>query len=292
MKIGNKLKFMILAPHSWRLSKKYQKLNVLSDDETLDRILATGCSVARFGDGEMNIMRGVGIKFQKADDRLKERLLQIAAVGSNENVLVCVPNIFDKEHIDTMTHEAKKWWKNYLRCTRGYWHKLFRGDIFGDTNISRFYMESKNKDRAGYVSRLKSLWADKRLLIVEGMKSRLGMGNDLFADTQSIKRILCPSSDAFGMYDKILNNVNAQIGTGDFDMMICALGPTATVLCSDTADKIQSLDLGHIDVEYEWFLQKANTKCAIENKSVTEVVNDCGDETDSSYREQIIGVIE
>jgi len=40
--------------------------------------------------------------------------------------------------------------------------------------------------------KLKKIWDGKDIIIIESEKSRLGVGNDLFDNTKSIKRILCP----------------------------------------------------------------------------------------------------
>ena len=52
------------------------------------------------------------------------------------------------------------------------------------------------------------------------------------------------------------------------------------------------LILLNIDIEYEWYLCKAQTKQVIKNKAVTEVVDECGDNVDFEYKTQIIGEIE
>lgn len=290
MNIKNKAIYILKAPISHFYSKKYKMPNVMSDSETLDYILDKKCSVARYGDGEMNIMRGIGIKFQRYDRMLAQRLYQIAAASSNDSVLVCVPNIF--QSTEAFTASAKSWWKKYLYCTRGFWYKLFRQNVYGDTNISRFYVENTNRDRDEYVCKLKSIWNDKRILIVEGSKSRLGMGNDLFANALSVKRLLCPDKNAFDKYDEILAEVRRHLASQQQDMLICALGPTATVLCYDIANVLQALDMGHVDIEYEWYLQKATYKCEVNNKAVTEVTDSCGEITSQEYRDQVIGVIE
>lgn len=289
MNVINKLKYIALFGKSYWMSKKFSMPNVMNDSDTLDYILQNGCSVVRYGDGELNLMRGVGIKFQKKNKELKSRLHEIATADYNTNILICVPNIFKTTEI--FTDECRKWWKHHLYCNRGYWYRYFRLNLYGDTNITRFYVENTNKNRDDYAARLKELWKNKRLLIAEGAKSRLGMGNDLFSTAQSIKRIICPSTNAFELYDRILSKVNEQIDTGEFDILVCALGPTATVLCYDVANRIQALDLGHVDIEYEWYLVNAQSKQAVKNKSVTEVIGDCDDETDSSYRKQIIGEV-
>lgn len=290
MNLVNKGKFILNAPKSYFLAKRFSIPPIMSDIETLNHILKNGCSISRFGDGEFNLMRNVGIKFQKKDEKLAERLREISSFNGDKNVLICIPDIF--KSLEGFTSEARKWWSNYLKCTRGFWYEIFRGDLYGDTNLTRFYVESLNKNRDEYVSKLKELWQDKSVLIVEGKKSRLGMGNDLFRNAAGISRILCPASNAFDFYDEILAETKEELNKKKYDLLICALGPTATVLSYDLADEIQSLDLGHIDIEYEWYLSKADTKQAVKNKAVTEVVDFCSDEVDVEYKKQIVGEID
>ena len=48
-------------------------------------------------------------------------------------------------------------------------------------------------------------------------------------------------------------------------MIIIALGPTATVLAYDLAKEgYQALDMGHFDIEYEWYLRNATKKQLLE----------------------------
>jgi len=129
----------------------------------------------------------------------------------------------------------------------------------------------------------------KNIVIIEGVQSRLGVGNDLFKNANSIQRILCPSENAFDVYDKILNEAlkipkNKQI--------LIALGSTATVLTYDLYKKgYQAIDIGHVDIEYEWFLRNVKNRIKIENKYTNEVKN--GRENirpvkDTDYYKQII----
>ena len=55
-------------------------------------------------------------------------------------------------------------------------------------------------------------------------------------------------------------------------LILLALGPTATILAYDLAKEgYQAVDIGHMDIEYEWYLRKADRKIDIENKAVNEV---------------------
>ena len=49
------------------------------------------------------------------------------------------------------------------------------------------------------------IWNDKEIVIIEGDKSRLGIGNDLFNNSKLIERVICPTRNAFNSYSKILN---------------------------------------------------------------------------------------
>jgi glycosyltransferase family protein len=159
--------------------------------------------------------------------------------------------------------------------------------------ISRFYIEYKDKSKIPYyIKKLKQIWDKKDILIIEGEKSRLGIGNDLFNNSKSIKRILCPAVNAFNVYDKILNQarkIDKSI------LILLALGPTSTVLAYDLHKLgYQVIDVGHIDIEYEWFLKNATKKIQIKNKYVNEVYGNkfkIGNVKDKNYYNEIISKI-
>jgi hypothetical protein len=75
-------------------------------------------------------------------------------------------------------------------------------------------------------------------------------------------------------------------------LILIALGPTATVLSYDLSRLgYQAIDIGHIDIEYEWFLKNATKKIKIKNKYVNEVDNGLNNFTsikDRVYYKQII----
>lgn len=141
---------------------------------------------------------------------------------------------------------------------------------------------------------LKALWKDKDIIIVEGDQTRLGIGNDLYSDAKSIKRILTPAVGAFESYDKIKN---AILDNYNGELIIMALGPTATILASDFADMgMQALDIGNIDIEYEWYLQGATERVQIKGKFTNEAKDGVGrvysDCDDPEYLSQIVARVD
>ena len=77
-------------------------------------------------------------------------------------------------------------------------------------------------------------------------------------------------------------------------MILLAIGPTATILAYDLyKEGYQAIDIGHVDIEYEWFLRQAKTKIKIENKYVCEAGagQNVGDIQDEKYLSEIKAII-
>lgn len=292
MKLSEKFKLLLRLPFTWIQRICYPTPKIMSDMQTLKYIYENKCSIARFGDGELDLMYNIGIKFQKADRKLSKRLREIACYKDYSKALICIPDIFlsKKQLHDKFAADDAKWYCKNLLATRGLWHKSFRNSFYGDANLSRFYVERNDKNRVpAYVNELKKLWEGRDIVFVEGEKSRLGMGNDLFDNAKSIKRILCPSRNAFDKYDAILSTVLSY--TTNEDLIICALGPTATVLSYDLSQNDRTaLDLGHVDIEYEWFLLGTTRKEGIKGKDVNEV-NDAFNEDCAKVPTNVIAEI-
>lgn len=271
-----------------------RKLRVFPSTKTIDLIKINKCNVCRFGDGEFYVMSGKSNGFQRVDDVLANRLKEVLA-NKRRDVLLCIP--YTLKSFNGLTQNSKLFAVDFI-------HNNLKERVipfvntnisYGDSLFTRFYMSKRNKSVRNvgqYVSRLKSIWDGQDILIVEGEYSRSGVGNDLFNCANTIKRILCPPKDAFDFYDRILSCI---IKNGKDKLVLMALGMAATVLAYDLAkENIWAIDLGHIDMEYEWFLMGAKKKTAIENKIVDEIENKNNFNksiSDKVYLSQIIEII-
>ena len=142
------------------------------------------------------------------------------------------------------------------------------------------------------VYKLKQIWKEKDILIVEGALTRSGVGNDLFDNTKSVKRILAPSRNAYQKVNKIEQMIREN---AEDRLVLLMLGPTAKVIVDDLQDlDNQLIDLGHIDSEYEWFKMGATYKVKLKNKHTAEFNFDENIEAvhDQTYENEIIGKIE
>lgn len=236
------------------------------------------------------------IGFQKGSLQLSEKLRSVMQ-NNNPNLLLCLPRYFVS--LGGCTEKCQKYWwawgqsedkqRKTVKTIRQYAGRRYR---FGDALISRPYMDRQNIPYAEKIfKQIMELWLDQDVLIVEGEQTRLGVGNDLFDHCRSIKRILAPPVGAFEAYERIMAAVLEHYKG---ELVILALGPTATVMAADLADRnIQALDIGHIDIEYEWFLNRATTKEAVKGKFTNEnsngrTVTECND---AKYLSQIIARI-
>lgn len=258
-------------------------------DETIEEILRDNCSVSRFGDGELWLICGGSIRYQKSDNRLRERLKEVL-ISNSDNHIVTIPDVFTVERLNLRTDENVEFWKEHLRKHRSDWYaNLDLKKQYYNTAISRFYIPIKNKkDSERYIGLLKQIWDKKDIVIVEGSGSRLGVGNDLFNNATSIERLICPAENAFDKYSEIINEAKRLDRK---KLILIALGPTATVLAYDLYKLgYWAIDIGHIDLEYEWFKLGVKKQIKIENKYTNEV-NDGADILecrDLKYNNEII----
>lgn len=273
----------------WLLIGRFQlPFVVLDDEKTLQLIMEEGKSIARFGDGEFRIMTGSENGFQSANEALSARLKQVLS-SNDPKCLICLPLPFKK--MKGLTWKARWFWSSYICETSSEILALTpRKRVYGSATFSRFYMDYTSISHSLILlPQLKNIWANRDLYIIEGKFSKMGCGNDLFQQANSIHRIICPATNAFTKYNQILAAAKELIPP--HSLVLLALGMTATVLAYDLSQcGYQAIDIGHIDIEYEWFLARADKKRVIPGKAV----NECGVNSpeialeDAAYRDSII----
>ena len=266
---------------------------VLSVDETLNLIINEHYSVSRNGDGELNLMLGEAIDFQHADSRLAG-IMREALNAKIDKYLSCLPGIFSDN--SRFTEKAQRYFDSYLSTKRYYYYVFSKAPVYGDAFISRFYMDLLDKFQSKHqVDKLKKIWEWQDVILVEGKDSRLGVNNDLFEGVKSLKRILGPSENAFDKYDALKSKVQ-ECAKKDI-LILLALGPTATAMSYELAKEgYWAVDIGHIDIEYEWYLMGATNKVAVPGKYTNEcdegkLSGSLPEEALAKYRSEIIAEI-
>jgi glycosyltransferase family protein len=262
---------------------------------TIDMLVNKHCSMARYGDGEFATMSNqFRQKFQEPNEKLARRLAEIIK-SDDEKFLIAIADNYG--NLEKYTTQAKEGIRRYMseETREEHMHFLDMERTYHNAYISRPYVIYKDNMTEAPKHRfdaLKQIWNNRKVIIVEGILSRLGVGNDLFDGALSIKRIEAPATNAFDRYDKILEE--ALKAAEEDTLFLIALGPTAGVLAYDLyRNGCQAIDIGQVDIEYEWFLKGEGERTPVRGKYNNEV--DGGDIVENIdnpvYESQIIAKI-
>lgn len=264
---------------------------VESAESTVNKLLSGPFSMSRFGDGEISIIVDkANYPFQMYDKNLSDKL-KVVLNSNIPSFLVGLPVGF--QSLDNLKPDFRISWRAQVALTYPRFKKyLLPGKIYYNASFTRPYISYKDNINAKIIfSKIMLLWDQKDVLILEGEKSRLGTGNSLFENANSIKRILAPMHNAFSRYDELIAEVEKHKKTY---LILIALGPTASVMAYDLHLRgFQAIDIGNIDIEYEWYLMGAKEKVKIKGKYTSEasggrIVEDIFDEM---YESQIVSKI-
>jgi len=253
------------------VKKLYRFPDVMTIEETLELILQERLSICRFGDGEFLLMlERRDLAFQYLDSNLALEL-QTVLKNTDPRILIGLPIGF--ENVDSLIWRSRVFWKSrivlLMPLLPGY---LLAKSRYGNAHVTRIFFDFKDKGRSDlYFDLWSKLWNGRDIVIIEGEHSRLGYGNTLFEGAKSVKRILAPAHNAYSeignIYSFVTENLDKSI------LILVALGPTATVLVYNLARfGYQAVDIGNLDIEFEWKLRKVRQKVRIPNKYTGEAM--------------------
>lgn len=269
---------------------KLNRYNILSEEETIRKIVEEGYSISRYDDGEFKLMLERKMNFFQKNDEVLAKKLRDVVLSPDDEVKILIGIPVSIKSVRGYTLQAKKFWTLFWAQEFKYIKPYLNRKKYCNTNITRPYMDYKDKNKQKMKKKfeeIKKMWDKRDVVIIEGEKTKLGVGNDLFDNCNSIQRIICPAQNAFDKYEEILKEALKFEKT---KMFLISLGPTATVLAYELAKKgYQAIDTGHIDIEYMWFKNNSLKKEAIKGKYVNEARNnDLSEIKDEKYEKEII----
>jgi glycosyltransferase family protein len=248
-------------------------------------------SIVRFGDGEfLYMIDKIDLPFQEYDKELADQMKEILR-STNKSLLVGLPSGYHS--LDNLNREGVEFWKAQIAWIYPRLYPLLdSGKTYGNASMTRLYYEVIDKEQSKvHFQLVKTLWKDRHVLIVEGEKTRFGVGNDLLANAKDVQRILAPPHHAYRIIVPLLELVFKQ---NKNKLVLIALGPAAKVLTYRLSlAGFQAIDIGNLDIEYEWFLRGATEKVKIPGKYTSEAVGGriVEDINDDLYYSQVIATI-
>lgn len=252
----------------YRVGIKKCNIQVHTIEETIEELCNTEKSMVRFGDGEITMIRGRSLKLQKVNPEIVEGLKRILGY-EYDNMIVTIPEIFGD--LSIYRKESRQFWKDHLLFSRKIYEKYCnREREYFNTSVSRFYYAFEDKQPcAVWVEGIRQIWRDKDVVVVEGARTHNGVGNDLLDTARSVERIIGPSSDAYGKIPEIQKECMKYPKDRLF---LVSLGVAAKFLTERLfLEGYRVLDIGNLDMEYEWYLGRAKNKEAIAKHDITDV---------------------
>jgi len=239
----------------------HNRIQVHTVDETIDELLHTNKSMVRFGDGEIVMIKGGSLMLQKASPEIARGLAEILRY-TEENLIVTIPGVF--ETLSDHRKASRQFWRDHLFFCRKIYEKYCNPNrIYYNTFVSRCYYYLEDRGGVGVqFAKIRKIWENKDIVIVEGERTHNGVGNDLFDTARSIERIICPPSDAYRAVPAILDACT------DYEkdrLFVLSVGVAAKFLVVELFRQgYRALDIGNMDMEYEWYVRRAPGKIRLE----------------------------
>jgi glycosyltransferase family protein len=216
--------------------------------ETVEKIISDKSSICRFGDGEINLLNGDSIRFQKSNALLSNKLKEVLQ-SNNDKILIGINyhyynnlkncHSFVKLLNRTVAHHLRKIQDKYLSFDRNYY----------SANFTLVYNTYEHMNFDLYYERVKKIWDKRDVTLICGDRIFNNIDYNIFENCNTFKTIHAPSSDAFTQYDSILKKAKE---TDKDNLVLIILGPTGTVLAYDLAMAgYQAIDIGHLAKDYD-----------------------------------------
>jgi len=234
---------------------------ILSFDNTIKSLKTH--SICRFGDGELQLIQGNDIPFQKSSAEISNKLKEVLS-SNHSNIAIAIPrNLYC--NLSNLLPLAKNFW----RCHGNYFRMIVEQHIdFNQTYYSAEFTMAYGSGKE-FFENLRKFWKNKDIAVIWNKKSHETIKYNIFDCANSVEYLYAPSKNAFDEYDKIF--LDAQKVTKD-KIFIIMLGPTATILAYDLAlIGYKAWDLGHIAKSYDYYM---SDKKVYDQKTAIEFFND------------------
>lgn len=226
---------------------------ILSPEKTLKLLLEQPKSFARFGDGEVALIRGESISFQEYDPKLADAMMEI--IGSDSDDLYVGINYGYFHTSRHMNLFNRKFYMLNIKPVRDFLLKNCNCNrTYIAAGFNQMYMISDDGDLEQYYSQIKNLFKDRDLVIFAGKGIFDSLDYDVFELAASKEYLWGPNKNAFSQYDEIFEKAL----TYGKDKTLCfILGPASKVLVYNLAKRgYTAWDIGHMAKDYDYFCRK------------------------------------
>jgi hypothetical protein len=221
--------------------KKFKIETSFFSDEKLIKELSSGKSFIRIGDGEIGLLHGKGIWYQKYDKDLERYLRKIITSYSHQSAYILgVPQFvgFTNEELHKTKGGLRCWLPSKIEFSR-----IFpRDSFYADAHF--FYR------KGNFENFLESYVSTKKILVITTTKNIKEYGAELKKHLPILTFFESAEPHPFTSFEKNYNEVIAYIKENNLlakdVVLLISAGPSSKPLCYVFSEKgLQSLDVGH-----------------------------------------------
>lgn len=239
--------------------ENYKKFNILDVWASIEYISKTGKSFVRFGDGEINLMKGLDQPFQKYDVELADQLFNILkdinddiVVGINRNYFVSLYDWDHGEYIRRHAYEFRRFLGEHCSYERTYIDGAFTFWNFG---------EHSEKSEC-FWDKWKEMFRNKSIAIICGEGILDSLEYDVFELCESRKYIYGPKKHAWSKKMELIEQIKDQVDKNT--ILVFILGMAGKAMIPETVELgYTAWDIGHLAKSYNVY--KNNIKYTPEN---------------------------
>lgn len=220
---------------------------ILDKKSTINILVNSNLSLARFGDGEINLIMGISIPFQKNDKELASKLAKILK-NKQENLIVGIPYDYYYCKYNSNQNQFIKDFEltAYPLLRKNFLEYIDLHNTYCDTGFNGITMLEETE-----YNELKKIWNNRNILIVACKEALKKIKYNIYNNAKQIDYIFVPNKDSFSEYKQTLNKIEQY----DKNTLIILMGgPLSKVLASDLSNiGYRALDLGHLMKSYDYY---------------------------------------
>lgn len=229
--------------------------NILNEEESFKLIKNYPKSFCRFGDGEIQIMKGYDQPFQEYDPVLAKRLKEILG-QHNDNIYVGINRAYFHSPVNC-SDANRRFYRLYSASYRHFFREYCSVErIYLDAGfLGAYYRFTEAYDYEKHYNNVVSLFENKNVAIVSGEGVIEKLKYDVFSRAKNKIIIHGLAINAFSDYDNLLQKITSQVSK---DYLICViLGMTAKVLVADLTELgYMAWDVGHMAKDYDAYMNR------------------------------------
>ena len=227
-------------------------IKVLNNEETVDLLMNRPKSFCRLGDGEIELIKGNSIPFQKKDQRLSQYLLNILKA---EDTWFYIGINYRYFHSTRNLNETNR--RFYLTAVKKYRDFIIencnKNNTFIAAGFNLAYVSQREFDFGAYYEKIKNLFNGKKIVLFVGRGLLKTYKHDVFEYAEQVIVEEGPNINAFSEFDSLLERAL----TYDKSHLMCfILGPTSKALVYELAQKgYMAWDVGHLAKDYNAYCE-------------------------------------